>query len=160
MTSSDVIKYHISIGILTCFSCHTKSVYVLYVHGQQSYFHCEACHVSRLSSRSFSHWTAAWLVAAGFRSGAAQAGLSAPGRKWELLCPRTHFYEVNTLNTEHGTRNTVVCNPAFLTFHFIFIVYEHWLCCRVFIHAENTQTGQSSDGDRNDNGIFTLSKNI
>ena len=91
---------------------------------------CEACHVSRLSSRSFSHWTAAWLVAAGFRSGAAQAGLSAPGRKWELLCPRTHFYEVNALNTEHGTRNTVVCNPTILTFHFIFIVSEHWLCCR------------------------------
>ena len=91
-----------------------------YMHGclSETIVDCEACHVSRLSSRSFSHWTAAWLVAAGFRSGAAQAGLSAPGRKWELLCPRTHFYEVNTLNTEHGTRNTVVYNPPFLTFPF------------------------------------------
>ena len=40
---------------------------------------CEACHVSRLSSRSFSHWSAAWLVAAGFRSGWTELGWAGLG---------------------------------------------------------------------------------
>ena len=44
---------------------------------------CEACHVSRLSSPSFSHWSAAWLVAAGFRSG--WAGLGWAGLSWAGL---------------------------------------------------------------------------